>query len=188
MNLRTLKTLIGLFIAAAIAAPLHAAEVAKADLKIVGVSLEIDTRSPIATGIDIPAIVQTIFGGFTNDAAPSAQGMSAVAELTGPGIEAPITLNTIPGHQFLLPPLHQPGEYTLQNIRLVGADGGFLQQASPAFVPVTVSDILQSSVTVHQLTPDELRQRGISIDQRNYDVYEYTFVFGIHDQFVQIPY
>ncbi|MEO8033579.1 MAG: carboxypeptidase-like regulatory domain-containing protein, partial [Acidobacteriota bacterium] len=172
----------------AFAVPLNAAEVARADLKIVGVSLEVDTRNPIATGIDIPAVVQTIFGGFTNDAAPSADGMTAVAELTGPGIDVPITVHTIPGHQFILPPLHQPGQYTLQNVRLVGADGGFLQQATPAFVPVTVSDILQSTVTVRQLTPEELRQRGISIDQRNYDVYEYTFVFGIHDQFVQIPY
>ena len=186
--MRRLRTLLGSLFFLATVAPLHAAELAKADLQIVGVSLQVDTTSPVTTGIDIPAIVQTIFGGKTNELAPPANGMSAMAELTGPGIDTPITVSTVPGHQFILPPLHQTGEYSLQNIRLAGADGSFLQQATPAFVPVTVSDVLQSSVTVHQLTADELRQRGITIDGRNYDVYEYTLLFGVKDQFVQVPY
>src|SRR5258708_18469559 len=169
------------------APPLHAGEVAKADLGIVGISLEVD-RNPVTTGIDIPAVVQTIFGGKSNADAPPANGMSAVGELSGPGIDTPITITTDPGHQFPLPPLHQTGDYSLQNIRLISAEGKFLQQASPSFASINVSDILQTQISVHQLTPDELRQRGITVDARNYDVYEYTFVFGIHDQMVQVPY
>ena len=40
--------------------------------------------------------------------------MSALADLTGPGIDTPITISPVPGHQFTLPSLHQPGDYALQ--------------------------------------------------------------------------
>jgi len=165
----------------------QANEVASADLKIVGLSLEVDTK-PVATGVDIPAVVQTIFGGKTNDDAPVAEGLNALGDLTGPGIDTPITLATKPGHQFVLPALHEKGEYTLQNIRLVGADGQFLQQAIPSFAAITVTDTLTSEVKVTQLTPDQLRERGITVDSRNFDVYEYTFIFAVEGKSVEIPY
>jgi hypothetical protein len=188
MTARILRSLAVCFVVSYAAVfPVDASEVAKADLSIVGVSLEVD-RTPVATGIDIPAVVQTIFGGKTNDAAPPAAGMTALGDLSGPGIDTPITISAVPGRQFTLPPLHQAGEYSLQNIRLVGSDGKFVQSAVPSFATITVSDILKTSVSVRQLSADELRQRGITVDGRNYEVYEYTFVFGLKDQLVQVPY
>ncbi|HEX2060693.1 MAG TPA: hypothetical protein VHK90_08125, partial [Thermoanaerobaculia bacterium] len=160
---------------------------AKADLDILGLGLEV-LRDPVTTPVDVPATVQTKFGGAMNDQAPVAPGLSALAELTGPGILTPITLATTPGHKFTLPPLHEKGEYALQNIRLAGPNGEFLQQAIPSFATITVSDVLKTEVRVRQLTPEELRERGITVDLRNYDVYEYTVIFGVDEEFVEIPY
>jgi Bacterial Ig-like domain/F5/8 type C domain len=188
MRVRLHKTLIGVLCALAVAAaPLHGGEVAQANLDILGLGLEVD-RNPVTTAVDIPSYVQTIFGGRTNDEAPPANGLSALGELTGPGIDSPITLVTTPGRPFALPALHEKGEYTLQNIRLVGAGGEFLQQAVPSFAVITVADVLKTQVRVRQLTAEELRERGIVVDSRNYEVYEYTFVFGVDQTTVEVPY
>lgn len=154
----------------ALALPAQAGEVARGDLAILGLALEVD-RTPVTTAVDIPATVQTLFAGKTNDEAPPAPGLSVLGELTGPGIADPITLATRPGHRFQLPALHEKGEYTLQNIRLVGESGAFLQQAVPSFAVIQVADVLQTRVRVRQLTAAELRERGINVDLRNYEVY-----------------
>jgi Bacterial Ig-like domain/Carboxypeptidase regulatory-like domain len=164
-----------------------AGEVAKAQLDIVGLSLEVE-REPVTTGADIPSRVQTIFGGRKNDEAPAVPGMSVLGELTGPGILTPISLVTVPGHAFSIPALPEEGEYALQNIRLVGAGGEFLQQAVPSFAVIRVTGILQTQVRVRQLTADELRARGINLDARNFDVFEYTMVFAVDGKEVVIPY
>jgi hypothetical protein len=169
--------------------PATAGEIGHANLDILGLSLEVVTDPPIATGIDIPAVIQTKFGGKMNADAPPSPGFLAVGELTGPGIDTPILITTQPGHTFELPALRRSGDYTLQNIRLVTAPAGqFVQQAVPSSVNINVSDVLKPSVTVRQLTPDDLRNRGITIDSRNYDYYEYTFVFAVKGQNVVVPY
>lgn len=169
--MRTSKTFPAILSLLLAAAPLHAAEVARRNLNILGVSLGVETTR-VETAIDVPVVVQTSFGGKLNDEAPVAPELTAIGELTGPGIETPITLTTVPGRKFSIPPLRERGEYTLQNIRLLGPNGVFLQQAVPSFAIISVANVLQTEVTVRQLTPDELRQRGITIDSRNFDYYE----------------
>src|SRR5688572_32339836 len=39
-----------------------------------------------------------------------------------------------------------------------------------------------------QLSPDEIRARGIVVDSRNFDVFEYTFTFIIDGKEVHIPF
>jgi hypothetical protein len=161
-------------------------EIAAADLHIQGVGLKVITVSA-TTGLNIPASIQTEFGGRQNDEAPIVEGLLAVGELSGPGIDIPIRLETAPGRKFQIPGLSREGIYFLQNIRLMkGAD--FLQSATPAVATVTVSNLLQTSVRVKQLTAEEIRARGISVDARNYDVYEYTFSFLVDGQLVEIPF
>ncbi|HJQ41170.1 MAG TPA: RHS repeat-associated core domain-containing protein [Thermoanaerobaculia bacterium] len=184
MRERLRQTLLGVFcLTALLGLPLYAGEVAKADLDILGLALEVD-RNPVTTAVDVPAYVQTKFGGKSGDEAPPAPGMSALGELTGPGIDTPITLVTTPGRPFALPALHEKGEYALQNIRLVGANGEFLQQAIPSFAIINVSDVLKTEIRVRQLTPEELRERGIQIDSRNYEVY--GRVVAASDEFRQL--
>jgi hypothetical protein len=147
-----------------------AADIDRKDLLIVGLSLEVDSTTVVADS-GIPAAVQTKFGGKINDDAPPDNGMTAVGELTGPGIETPVRLVTKPGHLFQLPLLYEKGDYVLGNIRLVSADGKTLQTAIPSFANITVTKVLTTTLSVHQLTPDELRARGITVDANNYDVF-----------------
>lgn len=158
----------------------HAGEIACGELPIVGLGLEVQ-RDPVITAVDVPSFVQTLYAGPVT-------GLSAQGELTGPGISTPITLAAVPGQKFAIPALHEKGDYALQNIRLVGASGEFLQQAIPSAAVIQVTDVLQTKVKVRQLTAEELRERGIFLDERNYDVFEYTFVFGVDEQKVEIPY
>jgi hypothetical protein len=163
------------------------ADIDRKDLLIAGLSLEVDSTTVVADS-GIPAAVQTKFGGKINDEAPPDNGMTAVGELTGPGIDSPIRLVTKPGHLFQLPLLYEKGDYVLRNVRLVSADGKTLQTAVPSFANITVAKVLTTKLSVHQLTPDELRARGITVDSTNYDVFEYTFVFAFHGDTVSVPY
>jgi hypothetical protein len=147
----------------------YGADIDHKDLLIAGLSLEVDTTTVVADS-GIAAAVQTKFGGKINDHAPPDNGMTAVGELTGPGIDTPIPLVTKPGHLFQLPLLYEKGDYVLRNIRLVSADGKTLQTAAPSFANITITQTLTTKLTVHQLTPDELRARGITVDANNYDV------------------
>jgi hypothetical protein len=149
-----------------------AQEIARNDLVIQGMLLEIDDRAPWVAALDLPLSIPTKFGGRSGEGAPLVPGVTAVGDLTGPGLDEPISLRTQPGQPFALPPLHLEGDYVLQNIRLVGSDGAFLQQAVPATLKVAARNVLQSSVRIRQLTPDELRARGIHIDERNFSGYE----------------
>src|ERR1044071_2231329 len=181
------RILIALTAAATFAFP-AAANITSTSLRIQGAGLAIAEESKnVTTGIDLPATVQTVFGGKMNDEALSIEGVQVVGELTGPGLETPIQLATAPGHKFQIPGLPQLGTYYLQNVRLMkGAD--FLQYATPATAIIQVADLLQTKVTVKQLSPEELRARGITIDSRNFDVYEYSFTFIINGQEVTIPF
>ena len=128
--MRLLRALALLLIGISAAGNAVAGEIAAADLQIQGVGLKVVNVS-VATGLNIPAAVQTEFGGKQNDQAPVVEGLLAVGELSGPGIDVPIRLETAPGQKFQIPGLQREGIYFLQNIRLMKGDD-FLQPATPA--------------------------------------------------------
>ncbi|HEV8432160.1 MAG TPA: Ig-like domain-containing protein, partial [Thermoanaerobaculia bacterium] len=170
----------------AIALPARPDVVAKADLQIQGSSLAlVDTI--VTAQLGTTAFVHTSFGGLQDDQVPVIDGLSAAGDLVGPGITTPIPFTTQPGHAFLITGLSQEGTYYLQNVRLL-AKGQLQQLASPSTAAIQVTNALQTTVTVRQLTPDELRARGITVDPSNYDVYEYTFSFLVDGKTVSIPY
>src|ERR1051325_10935796 len=118
-----------------------AQEIASADLQIQGVGLKVITVSA-TTGLDVPAVIQTEFGGKQNDQAPVVEGLLAVGDLTGPGIDTPIRLEPAPARKFQITGLSREGVDFLQNIRLMkGTD--FLQAAAPSIATITVSNLLQ---------------------------------------------
>src|SRR5712691_2194795 len=168
------------------AATLLGGEITSGRLQIQGVALEVDTPA-VTTGIDIPTTIQTKFGGRMNDAASSVNGLVAAADLTGSGIDTPIQLTTAPGYKFQIPGFSREGIYYLQNIRLMKGND-FVAPAIPPMAAITVANILQTSVKVHQLTPDEMRARGIVVDGRNFNVYEYSFTFLVNGQSIVIPF
>jgi len=67
-----------------------------------------------------------------------------------------------------------------------GAD--FLQPATPSIATITVSNLLQTSVRVKAAHTRGAARARISIDARNYQVFEYTFSFLINGQTVEIPF
>ena len=144
-------------------------EITRGSLQIQGIALEVDTPA-VTTGIDIPTTIQTKFAGKVNEAAPAVEGLLAVGDLTGPGLDTPIQLTTAPGYRFQIPGFAREGIYFLQNIRLMKGNE-LVAPATPSAAAITVADVLQTSVKVRQLTPEELRSRGIVVDGRNYDVY-----------------
>ena len=166
--------------------PAHADVVTKADLQIQGSSLAV-VDTVVTTQLGATAFVHTSFGGLQDDQAPVIEGLSAVGDLTGPGITTPIPIVTAPGHAFQISGLSQEGIYYLQNVRLMNGTQ-LLQLAVPSVSAIQVANTLKTTVTVRQLTPDEMRSRGINVDPSNYDVYEYTFSFLVNGQTVTVPY
>lgn len=63
-----------------------------------------------------------------------------------------------------------------------------VQPATPSLAKITVADLLQTSLTVRQLTPEQIRARGIVVDARNYDVYEYTFTLLVNGETIHAPF
>src|SRR5688500_3421774 len=153
------------------AATVLGADITSATLQIQGTGLRVATES-VTTAIDVPTTIQTEFAGKRNDEAPNVPGLIAAGDLTGPGLDTPIQLTTAPGHRFQIPGLPREGTYLLQNVRLMNGND-FVQQAAPSVAVITVANILQPKVRVRQLTPEEIRSRGIVVDGRNFEVYEY---------------
>ena len=117
--------------------------------------------------------------------ARSCEGLLAVGDLTGPGLDAPIQLTTAPGYRFQIPGFKTEGIYYLQNVRLMKGNE-FVAPATPSAAAITVANILQTSVRVHQLTPDELRARGIVVDGRNFNVYESEVALPVVTMFLSL--
>ena len=182
-----LRRILGALVFLAAAAIPASANITSTSLRIEGAGLAVLNDPPVTTGIDLPVTIQTSFGNRTNDEATSIEGLLAVGELTGPGLETPIQLTTAPGHKFQIPGLPQKGDYFLQNIRLMKGTE-FLQYATPATTRIIVADLLQTKITVKQLSAADLRARGIIVDARNFDVYEFSFTFIIDGKPVVIPF
>jgi hypothetical protein len=125
--------------------------------------------------------------------APGAPGLPSLpadavvlGELSGPAFGEPVTLAATPGGNFAIPPLAIPGLYTLGNIRLVN-NGQVVLVGNPAVVRIEVIDrVLVSQVTSRPLSADEIKERGIVIDERNFQVVNFTVGFGLQDQQVNI--
>ncbi|MHB9001120.1 MAG: Ig-like domain-containing protein, partial [Thermoanaerobaculia bacterium] len=163
------------------------AQIASGDLMIRGSSLEV-VNPAVGAHLDTPVTIQTRYAGQTNENAPVVDDVKAAGDLTGPGLPAPLRLETAPGWRFTVPGLPEEGTYFLQNIRLE-SNGRFVASASPSTAMITVANVMKPSVSVRQLSPEELRARGISLDGRNFEVYEYTFSFNLDSsEVVTIPY
>ncbi len=110
------------------------------------------------------------------------------AILRGPAFDAR-TIVGPPGQPLLLPPLNLVGDYTLDDIRLVRADGGTILRGSPSSVPVQVFDeVLVARVTSRPLNSDEIRDRGIVIDENNFRAVEFEVGFVVDGNTVPVKF
>jgi hypothetical protein len=169
------------------AIPAAADIITSADLQISGADFKI-VNATVTAQLGTPALVQTSIGDLQNDQAPVfTDGTIATGELIGPGISTPVPFITAPGRAFIVSGLSQEGTYYLQNVRMMKGTQ-LLQVATPSLAVIQVTNALNATVTVKQLSADDLRKRGISLDPNNYDVFEYTFSFLVNGQTVEVPY
>jgi hypothetical protein len=152
---------ISIFAAVFLTLPATAAEIARETLVIRGLTVRVlDTN--VEAQVDVPCAVRT-------QADSSDGSLKVVAELTGPGLTEPLHLETSAGGTFAVPGLSQVGTYLLQNIRVVrGSD--VIAPTQPSVVTIQVANHMSTSVKVRQLTAQEIADRGIVVDSRNYDV------------------
>src|SRR5262245_21289453 len=160
-------------------------------LDIVGVRLEVDPPAltvpkNIATQINTRLVLPPNVGPEGQRAlATLAEGPKVVAQLHGPGINPPVTLTVQPGQPIPLPAFALPGDYFLDRIRLV-KDGVDLLGATDvnahavSVIPITViADILITTVTSRPLTLDEIRGKGVVIDDKNFQARNFQVAFNI---------
>jgi hypothetical protein len=110
------------------------------------------------------------------------------AELRGPALQTPVTLTARPNEALAIPPFALPGLYTVSNIRLV-SQGATLIQGSPDMTTIEVIDkIIETQVSSRPLSAQEIKDRGIVVDQTNFQVVNFTAAFGFQDRRVNIDF
>src|SRR5687767_5646284 len=167
---------------------------------IVGVRLVVDPPAltvpkQIATQINTSLVLPSSAAIETRDAvAALAHGGLVEATLRGPFIP-PTRITARPGEPLRLPPFALPGDYFLDGVRLV-KDGATLLDATgsdgrPATtIPIKViNEILVTSVTSRPLSLDEIKEKGIVIDQNNFQTVNFQVAFNIDGQpfTIQLP-
>jgi hypothetical protein len=106
-------------------------------------------------------------------------GAFVEAVLRGPSFPARRVVG-LPNQPLVLPPLNLVGDYSLDGIRLVSAAGATLLDGTPSSVPVRVFDeVLVSRVTSRPLSLEEIEERGIEIDDRNFRAVEFEVGFVV---------
>jgi len=157
------------------------------ELKLLGIQASADPANPtvpknVASGIRVVATA----GGQALDASQLAAflgtGFIAEAELSGPGLRETVTIpqrapgDPLPEDPLLLPlpPLGVAGDYTIANLRLVIGSRSVLDVA-PAQIPLRVIDqILVTSVKTRPLTLDEIKAKGIVLDNDDYLGFDFS--------------
>lgn len=118
----------------------------------------------------------------------TASGLRVRGDLRGPELSQPVTYETVPGGTFFLPGFQVEGDYFLENIRLE-ENGRVLGHSSPPIAVIHVRKILLTEARVSRLTLEELRARGISLNQENAQAYRFAigFAFGSQTVTLEMP-
>jgi len=178
------RNLVALLLAATVCCPVLGQELATDQLLIRGATLVV---SPAHQEIDPgrPTVVNTSLGQLAPGEIPA--GMRVVGELTGPGLESPLSLSAVPGEPFRIPGLSREGTYVLGGIRLVQGEE-ILQAADPDSVEIVVHRLVIASVTSRPLTREEIDAAGIVISDDSYTVVRYTVAFATQAGQFEIPF
>lgn len=162
-----------------------AASLTRLDFDIVGEQLRV-SPSALSVPKDIAGSVRVDVSGVDVP-----QGAVVQATLRGPSL-ATLTLIGQPGSPLLLPPLRVVGDYQLDQIRLmVPAPGGGglvpVLEGSPSSIPIRVFDeVLVSRVTSRPLTGDEIKEKGIFIDEKNFRAVEFEVGFVLDGKTIPV--
>ena len=157
---------------------------------IVGVRLVVDPPTltvpkNIATQINTSLALPPNSGPETRAAIDTlTDGAIVEAELRGPDLP-PTRIVTRAGQPIPIPPLAIPGDYFLDGIRLVKNGKTILDATAPdgrlaTTIPIRViSEVFVTNVTSRPLSLDEIRGKGIVIDQNNFRAVNFQVAFNI---------
>lgn len=153
------------------------------EYKITGSELHV-TPAALSVPKGVAGSVRVELSGGSN-AAPT--GAFVEATLRGPSFPARRVIGQL-NQALLLPPLPIVGDYQLDNIRLVNAaTGSTLQEGVPSSVPIRVFDeVLVSRVTSRPLSLDEIREKGIVIDDKNFRAIEFEVGFVLDGKTIPV--
>ncbi|MCH9646794.1 MAG: carboxypeptidase regulatory-like domain-containing protein [Deltaproteobacteria bacterium] len=159
------------------AAPVRAMDLGEAQLLIAGARLAVAPEQQTVP-YDTPSVIFTELQGYDADNGVLPQDLKVVGDFSGPEIDGVLVLETTPNEPFRLPRLTLKGQYSLDNIRLVQG-GELLAFAEPRTAGVLVTQILITRVTSRPLTLEEIRARGIIIDEDNFQAFNFVFGFAV---------
>ena len=155
-----------------------ATPLATLEYRVVGTELRVTPAVlSVPKGIAGSVLVELTGSSGTNGSV-SITNSYVEATLRGPGMDARRLVAAV-NTPLLLPALNLVGDYQLDGIRLVDAATGEVKlEGSPAAVPVHVFDeVLISRVTSRPLTADEIKEKGIAIDENNFRAVEFEVGF-----------
>ncbi len=205
MMLRLSRSLALMLAAVAVVLPVRAnaqsqTTLAQLQFDIVGVRLVVDPPTltvpkQIATQINTSLVLPAGAGVDAREAlATLTQGALVEGTLRGPQIP-PMRITTRPGEPLPLPAFALPGDYFLDGLRLVKDGVALLDATAPDGRPATtipiavISEIFVTTVTSRPLSLDEIKQKGIVIDQNNFQAVNFQVAFNIDGQpfTIQMP-
>lgn len=157
--------------------------------KIVGTQLRVSPAAlSVPKGIAGSVLVELRSGETANtNSILLAEGAYVEGTLRGPAFEARRLLGQL-NAPLSLPPLNLVGGYQLDNIRLIDAASGAVRmEGNPGSVPVHVFDeVLVSRVTSRPLTYDEIKEKGIVIDESNFRAVEFEVGFVLNGKTIPV--
>jgi concanavalin A-like lectin/glucanase superfamily protein/Big-like domain-containing protein/thrombospondin type 3 repeat protein len=184
--LRRLPLLFALFCCLALRA---AQPLTTLEYRITGTQLRVTPLVlSVPKGVPGSILVELASGGSTNaDTASLADGAFVEATLRGPAFPARRVIGQV-NAPLLLPLLPLVGDYELNDIKLVDAvTGATRMEGSPNRVPIRVFDeVLISRVTSRPLTLDEIKEKGIAIDDQNFRAVEFEVGFVLDGKTIPV--
>lgn len=173
----------------------------RATIPVHGPSLDLDTR-PDLPGVqntltavkDFPTAVLPVLG--TPGAPPPVSlppGAVVKADLTGPALgDEVLTLVAAPNELMEVPALAVSGDYALFNVRLEDSAGNVLlvrERTSAPLVITVIEKLLVTQVNSRALTLDEIREKGIVIDEDNFTAVNFTvgLTLGSEEVAIDLP-
>jgi len=176
--------------AAPFAARAQPAPLAQDRIEIAGVQLSVQPAYqavPKNTATAVSALFVRAGGGAGALPALPSDAL-VVGTLRGPGLSAPLPVSALPNQPIAIPPLAVSGVYTLDGIHLASG-ATTLFEGQPSVVQIEVVErVLVTQVSARALSADEIRQKGIVVDQQNFQVVNFTANFGIQDRQVRIDF
>ena len=167
-------------------------------IPVYGLQLELDTR-PDLDGLqtsmtavkDYPTGIRTLVGqpGLALQP-PLPPGAVVKAELTGPAYgDDYLTIEGPANGLMELPNIQVAGDYGLRDVRLEDGRGNVMLRRHPGKDRIrikVIKKLLVTQVTSRALTLDEIEQKGIVIDEKNFSAVNFTVGLTLGSEKVEI--